>query len=71
MANRSLVRRRDCRKRGWRIHIHPGRKRISLKDQKGEILAEGSKIVMESYIDGYLDGLESKLGERLPEKADK
>ena len=66
MPNRSLARRRDCRLRGWRLQISANRKRIELKDKTGEVLLEGAKITVESYLDGYFDGLEQTLGNRVP-----
>ena len=69
MANRSLARRRDCRLKGWRLQISANRKRISLKDtETGEVLLEGTKITVESYLDGYFDGLEQTLGTRVPKQ---
>ena len=67
MANRSLDRRRDCRLKGSRLQISANRKRISLKDtETGEALLEGAKITVESYLDGYFDGLEHTLGTTVP-----
>ena len=67
MANRSLARRRDCRLKGWRLQISANRKRTSLKDtETGEVLLEGTKITVESYLDGYFDGLGQTLGLRIP-----
>lgn len=67
MPNASMRRRKDCRENGWRMQISRDRKRISLKDaETGEVLCEGSKITMESYLDGYFDGIENGLGGRLP-----
>ena len=67
MPSRAMARRRDCRVKGWRMQISRDRKQISVKDvQTGEVLCEGSKIVMESYLDGYFDGIEDNLGSRLP-----
>ena len=49
------------------MQVSRDRKRVSLKDvHTGEVLCEGSKIVMESYLDGYFDEIENKLGSRLP-----
>ena len=67
MPNRSLDRRRDCRLKGWRLQISANRKRISLNDtETGEVLLEGAKITVESYVYGYFDGLEQTLGNRIP-----
>ena len=49
------------------MQISANRKRISLKDtETGEVLLEGTKITVESYLDGYFDGLEQTLGNRIP-----
>ena len=49
------------------MQISSNRKRISLKDvETGEVLLEGAKITVESYLDGYFDGLEQTLGIRVP-----